>query len=411
MKNRINYILLCLIVSFAFINNVFADTAVTLVTDNTTVVNGSEVSVRVNLRSDEVVTACLIKVTSDDSIEFVEKNNMNSWNVTQEGGVDGFTIENSAIVGDILTGGQNILEFKYKINGAGEIKVHTDHCSNGANNTGITDISEHSISFTTKEKEDDTSLSDLSITGGEPISFDSTKLSYASKLNSSTFGLNITTSNPDYQDDVVVKDEDGNIINDIKNIIFSDPSGQSLMTLYIIIKDTTTYTLMLNYENVELDNSLSSVTINGVSLTLEPGKTDYTFEVDSDVTSVLIKVTLKDSEHFKISNNSNVDKEINISGDTCSASIIVEPKDDSLGGTENAYMITIKRKSNNSNDGSGTGNNDKEPTDNNKKPTGGNEPVKNPQTSDISMFVMALVLISSLVSSLILYKKNLESYR
>ena len=71
--------------------------------------------------------------------------------------------------------------------------------------------------------------------------------------------------------------------------------------------------------------------------------------------------------------------------------IKIVPKDPSSGAKSITYTINVLKKGSSSN---GTNNSS-------------NNASKSPQTGDISMFFMALILISSLVGSLYLYKKNL----
>ena len=80
-----------------------------------------------------------------------------------------------------------------------------------------------------------------------------------------------------------------------------------------------------------------------------------------------------------------------------------QPKDSSSGATSVTYRITIEKK-----DG-GTPPVEDEPKPG--KPIVDDGTLKNPETGGISMFVMLLILIASLIGSVYLYRKNLESYK
>ena len=77
--------------------------------------------------------------------------------------------------------------------------------------------------------------------------------------------------------------------------------------------------------------------------------------------------------------------------------IVIYPKDSSSGIETLTYWITVKKAG-----GSST------PSSSRPSSTGGG--ITNPQTGNISIFVITLVLIGSLILSLNLYKKNMNYY-
>ena len=77
--------------------------------------------------------------------------------------------------------------------------------------------------------------------------------------------------------------------------------------------------------------------------------------------------------------------------------IVIYPKDSSSGIETLTYWITVKKAG-----GSST------PSSSRPSSTGGT--MTNPQTGNISIFVITLVLIGSLILSLNLYKKNMNYY-
>lgn len=399
MKNKLYYILLSLLVSFSFMNNVFADEfSYTVTTDpsSSTVVLGNEATIKVNLKSNSSINACLFKVSASDGIEFVSKNGVNGWNVTEDG-TNGFLVENSSTDGEALSAGKNILELKYKVNANGKVTVATDYCIS----TETEEQDSHAaidVIFTTKDISKDTSLSSLTVIGGRMSEFSSDKHSYVAELTSPNFSLKMVTSNPDFQDDIMVVDGFGNIL-DPNNITFVDEDGLGQMQINIIInKDAKNpYGIGVKYVNTELDNSLSSLKINGNEILVE-GLYDYEYTVGKNVTSVEIEAILSDSENFQFVEG-NSPGTFNLSGSDQVLPIIIEPKDSQSGGMRISYYITIKKE------GSTGG------VSNNSNNNNNGEVTANPTTGGASMFIMAFILIVSLMSSLFLYKKNLESYK
>lgn len=409
MKNKVYYILLSLLVSFSFINNVFAEgITISAVVDSAEVVKGEKTSVMIKLTADEAILQCRFKLESDDTIVYDSVSSVNSWNPSGTG-VDGILVEGS-LTSTEIPNGLGILKVNYTVNGSGKVTIKTEQCTTTVDDQAVypADVT---VNFTAIDPADDTTLSSLTITGAQPIVFDPNRSDYAVTLTSPNFSLSMTASNSDYQDDIVVKDANGTTY-DPNNITFKDLSdGQNMMILYITVNGKQMYTLATSYEQKDLDNSLSSIKINGTTLTLEEGKLDYEFEVGSDVNSVLVEAVLKDSENFQIGKDSNI-----LSGrfnivDTVDAVIVVEPKSAELGAESKTYTVTIKKKGS-----TGSTNPDKEPDDEpsggTTKPSGSDGDVtSNPGTGDISMFIMAFILIASLVGSVILYQKNLESYK
>ena len=239
---------------------------------------------------------------------------------------------------------------------------------------------------------------------------------YIINLNSSVFGLSMTASNPDYQDDIVVKDASGNVINDLNNITFKDPSGQGLMPITVTVNGKTTYSLLVHYESVNLDNTLKSITINGQQIQLIPGVYNYEHVVSKDVTNVVVAAVINDNENFMFGSSSNAPGTLSIT-DMVSVLIVVEPKDASIGAKSATYAIDIIREGANDDKPNDKPNND------NNKPNGnaggnnsgisnnGSNVNRNPGTGDVSMYLMAFILVASLIGSIVLYRKNLEGYK
>lgn len=410
MKNKLYYIF-GLFMCFVFTSGVYAEGIVITVesTNNTNVIKGEERDLTVKLAAEKIISNCQFKLENESNLDFVTdsiETNTNGW--TWNGNItDGFTVTKPN--GSDVTPNGGILKLKYKVNDTGKVTVKDIKCTIEEDNSEITHDNVE-ITFTTIDAADDMSLKSLAVTGSDktielkPDSFD-----YVTSIDSPNFGLEFETSNPDYQDKVVVKDESGNVIDDVKNISFTNLTGQGAMKLSIIINEKPTYTLLVTYIQKELDNSLEYIKINGDNITLKDGEVSYTVEIDNDVNSVEVAIALKDSENFKIGENSNINLETlkttfnNFTEENLI--IFVEPKDSSSGGVSVTYTIHIKKK------GVSTVIPDKDEGDEIEKPSIEDEEIVNPSTGDISMFVMILILISSLIVSVVLYRKNLESYK
>ena len=414
MKIKFNYILTIFLFSFIFVGNVFAgEIIVSSSVENNTVPKGSEVSVKINLKTSEVIKECTFKLENDETIEFVSKSFLvNTWKVSEDG-VDGVKIINDSLENNDLTNGQNIGEFKYKVNDNGRVIIKTVECKSETESFNHDDVI---VNLTALEDEKDTTLKSLKIINGSMNPADISvnhEGSYIVTLNDSNFGLEMVTSDSEYQDDIVVTDVDGNIINDVTNITFNDPTNQGQIPLTITVFDNTKYNLLVTYTKKDLDNSLSSITINGEQLNLEKGKYDYEYIVDEDVGDIIVAAVIKDIKNFKFGDRSNAPSTFPIS-DTVSVIIIVEPKDSSSGGEAVVYNIEVTKKKNSSSNGgsinqgtNGSGNTGSN-TGNNVNNTNTNT---NPGTADMPMVLMACILIVSLMSSVFLYRRNINSYK
>lgn len=393
MKNKLLYILIGILFSFSFSSRVYAATVVSTNVDKKEVAKGTEVSIKVNLKSDVAISSCLFVVNTSDNIVFSSKSGMiNNWSVTDSS--DGFLVKTINDSDSDVSNGKNVLELKYKVNGDGNITIKTDYCIVSGSSEKIKDVADVTDKFKVINLESDTNLSSLSVIGGVlSPSFSGNVYSYTvTGLKSSNFGLSLTTSNADYQDKIVVKN-DKNVISDISNIVFNDESGQGKMPITITVNGKTTYNLLVIYEQTGLDNTLKSVTIDGKSLDLVSGKYDYEYTVSKDTKKFRVGAVLNDNQNFKFGTGSNFSDEFNIN-DVVHVVIVVEPKSFELGTSSRTYTITVK----------------KEGVNVDKKPVGGNVN-NNPTTGDTSMYVMASILIISLIGSVILYKKNLEAYK
>ena len=403
MKNKLYYIVLSIFSVFAFMNSVFAEGDLsfsidtTVVGGETTVVKGSEATIYVSLISNTALSSCTFNVTSDTGIEFVSKKAMNNYLVKDEG--ENIVVERTNT--DVaFASGENAFELKYKINNNGKLTIKTVNCKSTDEKTGTT--TDKVIEFKTKESNDDTSLKSLTIIGGALDSiFNSNVYNYTAQLNDTKFGLNMIASNSDYQDKIVVTDGEGNVLNP-NEIVYN--SVQDIMAITITVNNKTKYEIGVRYVKQALDNSLSSLKIGDETIKLESGKYDYNVKVGKNISSVKIEAVLKDSNNFRFVEG-NGPTVLQVSSSSTAYALMIEPKDSSSGGTGQTYMITVTKE--------GASSSIDKPSSTPNKPTSSNNngnATTNPTTGGISMFLMAFILIASLIGSMYLYQKNLEGY-
>jgi hypothetical protein len=226
MKNKLLYILIVFLVGFSFMTNVFAEDefeyTIDAVVDSTEVVVDSEIAVNIMLKSDATIDSCLFNVELDDNIEFVSLDRLNGWIVRNESiGENGILVESSSFTSaGQLSNGLNIVSLKYKVKGNGSLKITSkSYCSNGNSDVYA---EEKVINFTTRELSEDNTLKSIKINGEMISEFSPDGNNYAVVLEKPNFSLAFETTNPDYQDDVVVK-FNGDVVNDLNNMIWNDP--------------------------------------------------------------------------------------------------------------------------------------------------------------------------------------------
>lgn len=415
MKRKHIVMLLCLLLIFSFVNVVNAldvlKFSVSANASSTNVTKGEKVTISVALKSDSAIANCTFSLSSDDTLEYVSMSGANGWNVGSGGmGANGFILENSSTDNIPLSDGKTVMQIVYNVNGSGKITISTKDCASlmeeGTDENGNpTEISgsyeDVVVNIEAVEPKDDTTLSSLKVTGGELIpEFISNRFSYQIELDSSTFSLDIVANNSDYQDKIVVVDVNGNKL-DSNSITYSNDGGQGYMYMKIIVNDDTSspYELVAHYEQNTLDNSLSSLKINNEVVELKDGQTDYTIKVSKDVTEVNVQAILKDTTNFGF-REGNEPGTFKIADGTTSIALVVVPNNSEIGATSKTYIIEIVREGVPGNSSSFNSNNN-----------ANNNTTTNPSTGGVSMFLMAVILISSLIGSVILYQKNLEGYK
>ena len=144
---------------------------------------------------------------------------------------------------------------------------------------------------------------------------------------------------------------------------------------------------------------LSMLAIDGHDINLVDGQYEYEITLD-DKDSYFITATIKDTTNYRF------DEFLVPPVDTSSKDIEIgiKPKDPSAGLESRSYHIIIKTNVIEPVTQSTTKTTTKKPSG------GGNGNVENPQTGSTSVFIVGFILISSLVISMYLYKKNINGY-
>lgn len=409
MKNKLYFLLLGLLVSFSFMNGVFAADfkfSMAADVDKSEVAKAGDVAtITVTLKSDVVVYGCSFGLEESGDVVFNSKEAYSG--LTFASGNERMSLEPISDLGGInAKNGVQLFNLKYKVNGNGSVKIKNITCTSAESTPRNSSVSDISVDLKIKDYTNITTLSKLSVSGGQMTpAFSSNNLNYNVKLENSTFSLTMSATNEKYQNNIKVTDGEGNVLNP-SNINFDNHGGQNIMNVLITVTgensdSKTQYSLLLNYEQKELDNSLASLKVAGKDITLETGKTNYEITVDSGTKFFDVEATLKDSENFQFKVG-NEPGRVNMNSDVVAVALIVEPKSNTTGAESITYTLKVSRKKNS---GGGTGNNE--------KPSGGSVGTGsngNPETGDVPMFLMAFILIASLVGSIILYRKNLEGY-
>ena len=442
MKNKLCYILLGILLNFSFINVVFADeyqVNVLATPSATEVLEGEEVTVILSIKSDSLVDTCVFETTFDSTLEFVDMNidaTSGGW-MLNKGSANSFAVENVTNSTASLSNGLNIVQMKYKINGDGALAIKAVNCSyagsaNKEDQVEDVEIETVTINFKAKTLSEVTTLDSLVVNKGGTMSepFVSSKNgTYFIELSSLAFGLEWKTTNPDYQNNVkVINYDTKEEINDPNNITF-ESNGATGMPIQVVVSDnngnSTTYTLVaIMSQQIEYNNTLKSITINGQQIELVNGKFkngtyEYEYTVENNVSSVKIEAELNDSENFKFNTDKgNAPGNFTIN-DVINAEIVIEPKSSEIEAIALSYKIQITKKESATTkpeedktpSGGNTGNNNGGNSNGGSSNETSKNPTYNPNTGGVSMYIMAVILIVSLVGSIVLYQKNLNAYK
>lgn len=403
MKNKFLYLILSMIMCFSFVSEVFAlddefSSSVTINGGKDTFEKGKEAIININIKDNFYIDLCTFDVETDSGLEFLSSKTIEGYSFETNDGSK-FIIKGSDT--DATSTNGNLLQLIYKVNSSGKFKVNysCEHKSEVEDKRVTHGSLSRELELKVIDLSQDTTLSKLVVNGGVlSQSFLPNVKNYSINLDSTSFSLNLTTSNPDYQDDIVVTDGDGNKL-DIDSIIFKNTNSQGQMQIVITVNNDTVYNLLVVYEKKELDNSLKTLKVDGKNIQLEDGKYDYIITIGSDVNSVKIEASLKDSTNFKFIDEFDGVQIVQTPSSSTSYPIIIEPSNLQVGAEGVTYTIKFVKEKVNTGVNNG---------DNNQNV--GNNTDTNPTTGGVSMAVMILILMCSLVGSIVIYQKNIENY-
>lgn len=185
------------------------------------------------------------------------------------------------------------------------------------------------------------------------------------------------------------------------NIKFGIEASGGVERSFFLLKEVT--------QAVYSDSSIATLKVYGVEIPLEKGKTDYTdIRVPNNTENISVQATLSDPEHYAWDEEDNPNKYDFLAS---TVNLIVRPKDpNALGANESAYAIHITFEGGDpitpSPSSSSSSQNDTPIIISSSSSSSRNS---NPQTG-ISEIIIALVLVGSLIFSVIMYRKNMNSY-
>lgn len=244
-----------------------------------------------------------------------------------------------------------------------------------------------------------TGLSSIEIKGGKLApEFAEDKFDYIAYIEGTEFGIEFEKNNSeDEVESYYLSTKEGNNVEEIKltdfnNIIFH--GGDQALMLIVIKVGSVEYNLTVirneSEEEKKLDNSLSSLVVDGNTIKLSECENDTCEVTVRDLTKYEYKAVLKDPENFKFGGFTPEDGAGTNGGDLV---ITILPKDDSSSIENRVYTIHVKASSSSS-----------------SKPVASSDITSNPGTSGISKFYITLIMIASLIMGLTIYKKNIDTY-
>lgn len=386
---KIKFIILSLLLIFPV--EAYALTGkISIVCNPTTVKPGENVECLIKGNSDELVGSIESTITLKEGLSIVSFSPKNPFEGNDVAGNKIETYNSSGVKDDFDIG-----TLKLKV---------ADTATDGTFSLGLVNtkfygkddkentVSNASANIVVKSQEVSKGLKSLSVEGYNisPI-FNSEQTGYMVTIKGDSFKINAVAAN-DNEEVLIYNEEDINTPLSANNIKFSPKDG----AMAIIIKvGTIEYNLVVTREiEQEYDNTIKSITVGGKKIDLIAGKYDgYEVTLD-DVKDYNIKIVLNDEDNFYVADAT--DGVISWQ-DAGVIRIVIYPKDSSSGIETLTYWITVKKAG-----GSST------PSSSRPSSTGGT--MTNPQTGNISIFVITLVLIGSLILSLNLYKKNMNYY-
>lgn len=385
---KIKFIILSLLLIFPV--EAYALTGkISIVCNPTTVKPGENVECLIKGNSDELVGSIESTITLKEGLSIVSFSPKNPFEGNDVAGNKIETYNSSGVKDDFDIG-----TLKLKV---------ADTATDGTFSLGLVNtkfygkddkentVSNASANIVVKSQEVSKGLKSLSVEGYNisPI-FNSEQTGYMVTIKGDSFKINAVAAN-DNEEVLIYNEEDRNTPLSANNIKFSPKDG----AMAIIIKvGTIEYNLVVTREiEQEYDNTIKSITVGGKKIDLIAGKYDgYEVTLD-DVKDYDIKIVLNDEDNFYVADAT--DGVISWQ-DAGVIRIVIYPKDSSSGIETLTYWITVKKAGGSSTPSS--------------RPSSTGGTMTNPQTGNISIFVITLVLIGSLILSLNLYKKNMNYY-
>lgn len=355
----------------------------------TQVMPGEEVSCSIKGTSTDTVNNISANLSAAEGLEIVGFNASSEW----ASGEVSASNDKISVYGNGTSGNFNIGTLKLKV---------SDTASDGTLNLNFTkieywdsleesnNIGNKQVPITVKNEVLEKGLKSLSVEGYTlGPSFSPETYGYTLVINSKTFKINAVPANAN--DTVTIYDVvDKTTPLDANNITFVAHGGTMMINIVVGTGGTgNEYNISIQRETEEYDNTLASLTVGGKTVSCDADDMCYVYL--DDVSSYSISATLSDPDNFEIDRSNggpgDYKKEANII-------IIVKPKDSSSGYEGRTYTVVVKQNSSGGNPGGGSS---------------GDIP-SNPQTGNISIFIITLILIASLIVSLNLYKKNMNYY-
>ncbi|MBQ8219392.1 MAG: hypothetical protein IJZ79_06540 [Bacilli bacterium] len=396
-KNKFLFLIIIFILLPTRINALVGN--IGIICSDANIKSGDEVTCTISGNTDEAIKLIEANITTTDNLQLVSSE------LSLQEGWSGSTIDNSKIsvstdsrVGNFTIGSFKIKAIDTATNGFASVGISSISFVDVSNNSNT--ISNTSYVITIDNNDNNlTGLSNLNVTGGtlSPFFVPNTK-SYTLVIDSDNFGIEAIPAN--IGDQISIINTDDNTELNASNIIFSSKSGSMSIEIRVGTGDRlVTYSLIVSKKISDNDiKYLSSLTIGGKTISLVNGKYDYEVSLN-DTSSFTVRAVLEDSSKYLIENlNGNIESGIyEITTNNTSLAIIIKPKDATTGLEGVIYSVTVKKINEQNTSPSN-------PTDSSQNN------ISNPQTGNISVFVITLILISSLIISLNMYKKNIENY-
>ncbi len=378
MKKNICLLIIILLLPF-YVKALDIETSINC-DNNNLAVNGMT-NCTIKATTNGQVSALSMKLSASDSLLLSDLVTDSSWQGNGENG-------EIALYTDVnKTGTFNIATFKLKLvqKNAGVVSLNNIMYSDN----NFVEFKKDSISKNINVLSDVNILSSLKINGNVVEGFSSNKNDYVIQVDSSLSSVNI---------EAVKSDTSSKVTGDVgtKNINY----GENKFNIVVISETGVTNTYHLQINRLEV-RYLKSLKINGTGIALKKGTYQYSFQVEDEVTSVIIESEIENTNlasYVSGYGNRTID---NLKEGNNEVQIQVKDKDDKIL----TYKITINRKNEQgetpTQDNPDTPEPTEDPTETQKvedeteQPKSEEQSVKNPKTGNfitVGLVVMVVVL-------------------